>query len=184
MLKLDAIWSPDNQQNYFRLLLDAMAHPGQCYSITVIPDEGPAALVVLSTLLDNEVTLSDPHAILCSNDWSMLQVKEALAEQADYIVCDGKQSPIFLPKLGTLPCPEQSATLVLIVKELGSGDLQLHLEGPGIDGNRNLMISGLNSDWLERREDWVSSFPLGVDLIIVDNKQLAAIPRTTKVEML
>lgn len=184
MLNLDPIWLPDTQQIHFRLLLEAMARPGKCYPLTTVPEEGPCVLAVLSTLLDAEVTLADPHDLLRSDDWPMLQATSASVEQADYIVCDGSHAPSFTPKLGTLPSPEQSATLILVVDELGAGDIQLRLTGPGIADTETLQISGLDKQWLAMREDWVCAFPLGVDLILVDGKSLAALPRTTKVEVL
>ncbi len=184
MLNLDPIWMPDAQQIHFRLLLDAMARPGKCHSLTIAPEEGPAVLTVLATLLDAEVLLADPHTLLRSDDWHMLQVASAVVEQADYVICDGSRAPNFTPKLGTLPSPEQSATLILVVDELGQGDASLRLTGPGIADTESLLIKGLDKQWLEMREDWVCSFPLGVDLILLDGRQITALPRTTKVEML
>jgi alpha-D-ribose 1-methylphosphonate 5-triphosphate synthase subunit PhnH len=184
MLSLDPIWMPDTQQGHFRLLLDAMARPGTCHTLTTVPKEGHSVLAVLTTLLDAEVSLADPHALLRSDDWPMLQTKSATVEQADYVLCDGSRAPNFTPKLGTLPSPEQSATLILVVGELGQGDTHLKLTGPGIANTESLMINGLDTQWLTLREDWVCSFPLGVDLVLVDGGQLAALPRTTKVEVL
>lgn len=183
MLSLDPIWLPDTQQIHFRQLLEAMARPGKCYPLTTVPEEGPSVLAVLSTLLDAEVSLADPHDLLRSDDWPMLQATSASAEQADYVVCNGNRVPNFTPKLGTLPSPEQSATLILVVDELGEGDNQLNLTGPGIADTENLLIKGLDKQWLAMREDWVCAFPLGVDLILVDGKQLVALPRTTKLEV-
>ena len=184
MLSLDPIWMPDTQQSHFRLLLDAMARPGKCHTLTTVPDEGPTVLAVLATLLDAEVSLADPHTLLRSDDWPMLQTKSAAVEHADYVICEGSRAPNFTPKLGTLPSPEQSATLILVVDELGQGDTRLKLTGPGIADTESLMIKGLDKQWLAMREDWVCSFPLGIDFVLVDGKQLAALPRTTKVEVL
>ena len=184
MLNLDPIWQPDTQQACFRLLLDAMARPGQCHDIINIPVDRPVVLTVLATLLDAKVSLSDPHALLHRDDWPMLQAKTTTAEQADYVVCDGSYSPDFTPKLGTLPSPEQSATLVLMVDELHQDGIHLRLSGPGIADTRTLLIKGLDPQWLNLREEWNSAFPLGVDLILVDYRQLTALPRTTQVEVI
>jgi len=184
MLKLDPIWQSEIQQAHFRLLLDAMAHPGRCYSVTAQVKESPMALGILAILLDAEVSLADPHGSLKNEDWYLLQAKSMSPEQADYILCDGTLVPEFEPKLGTLPSPEQSATLVLVVNKIGQGDINLKLKGPGIAETEELAISGITSDWFSRREDWVCSFPLGVDFILVDDTQIVAIPRTTKVEII
>jgi len=183
MLKLDPIWQPDIQQTNFRLLLDAMAYPGRRFTIHAVPKEGHVALSVLATLLDAEVTLSDPYNLLRSDDWPMLQAKATSADKADYVLCDASQLPKFLPKLGTLPDPEQSATLILKVNKLGKGEKTLKLSGPGIKDIENLIVDGLNTEWLSNRDDWVCAFPLGVDMILVDEQHVAALPRTTKVEV-
>lgn len=184
MLNLDPIWQPDTQQACFRLLLDAMARPGQCHDIVYRPVDRPSVLSVLATLLDAEVSLADPHALLHRDDWPMLQAKSGSAEQADYVICDGNCTPNFTPKLGTLPSPEQSATLILLVDELGQQGIQLKLSGPGIDATETLLIKGLNPRWLSLREEWNSAFPLGVDIILADSRQLTALPRTTQVEVI
>lgn len=184
MLKLDPIWMADSQQANFRLLLDAMARPGKCQPLEITPEKGPAALALLATLLDAEVSLADPDNLLKEDNWPMLQVKSAHAEQADYIICDGSRAPNFIPKLGTLPSPDQSATVILMVDTIGDGNTHLKLTGPGIAKSNQLLIKGLDKQWLEKREDWICAFPLGVDFILVDDRQIVALPRTTKVELI
>jgi alpha-D-ribose 1-methylphosphonate 5-triphosphate synthase subunit PhnH len=184
MLNLDPIWMVDNQQANYRLLLDAMARPGRRHTLATLPENGPAVLAILATLLDAEVSLADPDNLLHQDDWPMLQVKSAQAEQADYIICNGSRAPDLTPKLGTLPSPDQSATLILVVDALGEGESHLQLTGPGIASSNRLMIKGLESQWLQMRENWVCAFPLGVDFILVDDRQVVALPRTTKVEII
>jgi len=183
MLKLDPVWQPDIQQANFRLLLNAMAYPGRYFALHAVPKEGHITLSVLATLLDAEVTLSDPYNLLREDNWPMLQVKSASADEADYVLCDASQLPNFSPKLGTLPNPDQSATLIVKVNKLGQGDLKLKLSGPGIKDFERLTVDGLNTEWLSKRNDWICSFPLGVDMILVDAQYVAALPRTTKVEV-
>ena len=187
MLKLDPIWQPEAQQLHFRLLLEAMSRPGRCQRLPVIPEDGPLALSVLASLLDAAVSLADPHGLLREQDWPMLLAQHATAEQADFILCDASRVPDFMPRLGSLPKPEQSATLILVLAELGTeldkADLLLKLSGPGIARHETLGVSGLAKEWIDRREDWVSAFPLGVDMILLDAVCIAALPRTTRVEL-
>lgn len=183
MLALDPIWMPDIQQTNFRSMLDAMARPGTCHRLGKTPSDGPAVLAVLATLLDAEVSLADPHKLLREDDWPMLQAVRVATELADYLVCDGGRIPDITPKIGTLSSPEQSATLILVVRALGRGDTLLNLSGPGIEHTCSQRISGLNRQWLDIREDWICAFPLGVDLILADETQIVALPRTTRVEL-
>lgn len=184
MLTIDRIWQADTQQAHFRLLLDAMSYPGKCLSLKILPEKSLVALTILSTLLDAEVSLADPHNLLNKEDWQMLQAKSEGSDQADFILCDASQAPDFTPKLGTLNCPEQSTTFVLVVDKLGEGDHKLNLTGAGIKENKTLLVKGLNSKWLSTRNEWCSSFPLGVDLILIDDQNISALPRTTKVEVI
>lgn len=184
MLQLDPVWQADQQQAQFRCLLDAMSRPGRCYPALVQGHEDELVLAILATLVDVEVTLADPHQLLAEEDWPMLQALSVSPALADYILCDARQAPTFTPKLGSLPNPEQSATLILVVNKLGAGDTRLNLTGPGIEHSSTLALDGLATDWLMRRAEWNSAFPLGVDWILADANQLTAIPRTTRVEIL
>lgn len=184
MLALDPIWQAETQQIHFRLLLDVMSRPGRCHLLHATPAEGSVALSVLASLLDREVSLADPHGLLREQDWPMLQATVAIPEQADFILCDGLYIPSFTPRLGSLPSPEQSATLILVVNELGRGDSCLRLTGPGIADVETLVVEGLAEEWISARNEWVSAFPLGVDMILVAEQQVAALPRTTRVELI
>jgi alpha-D-ribose 1-methylphosphonate 5-triphosphate synthase subunit PhnH len=166
------------------MLLEVMSRPGSKQALSITPKAGPTALAVLATLLDGAVSLADPHELLCEQDWTMLQTQQKPATEADYLICHGATAPDFTPLLGSLQSPEKSATIVLIVESVSHGDIQLKLSGAGIAKTRECSLQGLNPQWLSSREDWVCSFPLGVDLILVDDKEVMAIPRTTKVEVL
>lgn len=181
MLKLDAIWQADTQQAHFRLLLEAMSRPGRIYTLHTPCDR--AALAVLATVLDARVTLADPHRYLHPEDWLMLECAREAPGAADYILCRGEHPPAFEPRLGTLPEPEHSATLVIALDGLGQGDTRLRLRGPGIEHTQALSLDGLDPHWLNKRDDWVGAFPLGVDMILVDEKRIAALPRTTRIEV-
>lgn len=184
MLELSAIWKPEAQQQLFRGLLNAMARPGSLEK-SVSPQAGePIGLPVLAVLVDAAVTLADPHQLLRKSDWPFLHATEKPADTADYILCDGNRAAGFSPKLGTLNCPEQSATLIIAVGGFNAGATCLQLKGPGIAKAAKLRIDGLDPSWIQARQDWVCEFPLGVDLILVSETELAAIPRTTKVEVL
>jgi len=184
MLELSEIWKPEKQQQLFRSLLNAMARPGSLGSIVTPTNNEIIGLPVLAVLVDAAVSVADPHQLLQKNDWLLLQTTEKPADTADYILCNGNFVPDFAPKCGTLTCPEQSATLIIAVNGFHAGTTHLQLKGPGIAESTNLLIDGLDPSWIQVRQDWVCEFPLGVDLFLVSETQLAAIPRTTKVEVL
>lgn len=183
MLDVAPIWTPNIQQQNFRALLEAMSRPGSVESIQGSDIEA-TYVAVLATLVDGEVSLADPNGLLNELHWPLLQAQHVSADEADYVLCRGDQLPMLQPRLGTLSCPEQSTTLVIQTQSLTTGNLNLEVSGAGVNGTVNFCVSGLHSDWLAQREDWVCAFPLGVDMILVDETSVMALPRTTKVEVL
>lgn len=180
MIELEPIWRPEIQQRIFRNLLEAFARPGQVRDLTPWLGETNALQAVLATLMDGDVTLADPHGLLTRRDWSLLQARRSVPEEARYIVADGGCTPDFDPNLGTLESPEFGATLLLKVKAVDSGP-ELSLTGPGIKNRVSLCCLGLNPGWLDKRARWTSHFPLGVDMLIADHARIVALPRTTQI---
>jgi alpha-D-ribose 1-methylphosphonate 5-triphosphate synthase subunit PhnH len=180
-MKTETLWQPDHQQALFRQILKAMSYPG--HRVTLAEADSLADRAVLATLLDPTVSLCDHHGLLPASDWPLLAASHARAEDADFVLADGKLAPDFEPRTGSLDEPEQSATLVLRVDALGTGGTRILLTGPGIEKAEQLAVSGLHDDWLAKRADWVSAFPMGVDLILADAHHVVAIPRTTRLEL-
>ncbi|MGH1461909.1 MAG: phosphonate C-P lyase system protein PhnH [Neptuniibacter sp.] len=184
MLELASIWKPEVQQQNYRALLEAISRPGRIQNISFSQSDSDALTAILATLLDGEVSLSDPDKQISVDDWPMLQASAAEPDCADYIVCTGSKSPDFEPKLGTLSSPEYSATLLLQVESLSSGSSKIRAQGPGIETSEEFSVSGLCNDWLTAREDWVYAFPLGVDMLLIDHDRVLALPRTTQLELI
>jgi len=201
MINIAAMWLPEYQQQNYRSVLDAVSRPGSCKPLYF--DAGDRAFIaLLACLLDTSVTLADPHTLVNQDSLPLLQASMDRPEQADFIVCDGRAALDFIPKLGTLPSPELSATVVLLVEKIhdalvgdiedmgakgtsekAMSDVNLQLSGPGVNGTHQCAIKGLAEHWLAAREEWVSSFPLGIDILLVDDTRVMALPRTTKVEI-
>lgn len=179
-------------QSVFRLVLDAMAHPGRIVDLpspilpgneSGLPD---AAAAVALTLLDFETPA-----------W----LDRGFAGTADYlrfhcgapIVSDPKASRFgFAGELAALPAlqdfdlgsidfPDRSTTLVLAVPAL-EARAGLTLRGPGIKDRSGLKVGGLTAAFWKQRAELAALFPLGIDLVLACGRRLAAIPRTTNVE--
>ncbi|MBN2856456.1 MAG: phosphonate C-P lyase system protein PhnH [Halothiobacillaceae bacterium] len=182
---LEAIFNPNLQQAVFRAMLHAQSYPGLTVALPEAIDGQDTHRALLSALLDAEVSLADPDALLSDEtDWPFLEARRASVEQADFILADGARPQVLKPRLGTLDEPEQSATLVLRLSATENApQTSLHLSGPGIREPRSLSVNGLHPDWIQQRNGWVTSFPLGVDLILAGTMGLIALPRTTCVEI-
>ncbi len=183
---IKAIWLAETQQALFNSLMQVMSRPGRLDNWEQWLENSPAYLAVLATLLDGEVSLNDVHGLLTESDWPMLQAKKSEVELANYLLCDASKMVHIQPSLGTLSSPDFSATLILKVAQLSvkQGSMNLKLTGPGINGEAQVAVSGMEQAWLENRNGWCSAFPLGIDCILVDDTQIMALPRTTRVEIL
>jgi len=174
-------YMPQLQQLNFKVLMNAFAYPGR---IQNLHGKGPALEQVLATLIDGEVSLADPDALLNGDVRMRLEARVVNPECANFIVCRGNREPTFQPLLGTLEEPEHGATLILQVHSFDTSDTirPLVLKGPGIEQENTLHVTGLNESWLHRRAFWNAAFPTGVDFILVSENQVVALPRTTQVQ--
>jgi alpha-D-ribose 1-methylphosphonate 5-triphosphate synthase subunit PhnH len=180
-------------QAHYRLVLDSMARPGK---INVMPSpelttpQGihAAGALVGFALLNSDVSFyvdgpsaEDVSLYLLVNT----SARPAEAEEADYVYLDGTAAAEILYRLktGTLPYPENSATVIAAAEELGGENgLVLTLSGPGVDGERQLSVAGLNTALLEALVTINAEFPLGIDLVLTDpTGRIACIPRSSRV---
>lgn len=166
------------QQRAFRLILDAFSYPGRIVGLDTPADH--ALPLVLATLADGAASLADPHGLVCAQDRRRFGVPDAAPSAAQFVVMPGDRLPDFEIALGTLESPEQGATVLLLADALGPhGDLQL--SGPGIKGSTSLHVAGVDRRWWHMRALANSSFPLGLDLMLLCGRRLAALPRTVRV---
>lgn len=173
---LSAIWQTDTQQRAFRQIMQAFAHPGVVETLS-----DSALLLTLATLLDGATTLANPDRLVSASDWARLEAASSTSESAHFVLANGEAAPAFSPCLGTLESPEGGATLLLAVKALGSGTHFL-LSGPGIPGTGELAVQGLHPAWISARDGWNGAFPLGVDMLLLADDQIVALPRTTQLK--
>jgi alpha-D-ribose 1-methylphosphonate 5-triphosphate synthase subunit PhnH len=188
-------------QEHYRLLLDAMARPGTInvlprMSLTTPPAITSAAALVGFALLNADVSFyADGEAADIVTRY--LVVNTAATPEspgnADFVFAQGTASAALVAdmKKGTLPYPDEGATLVASVEALaseaqglgGKPYLALTLEGPGIKEKRTFFVSGLGSELIAGLQACNQEFPSGVDLILTDpGHRIACIPRSSRVE--
>ena len=181
-------------QSVFRAMLSAMAQPGRRQDIASGPEVPaplqPVAAAVCLTLLDVDTTLWMDEAARASEGLERFiafhcgcPVTEDPAEAAFALVTD----PLAMPPLGafgqgTPEYPDRSTTLVLQVQAL-NGDGGPLLRGPGIEDSRRFDAEPLPPGfWAQARANH-AGFPRGVDLIFAAPAHLAAVPRSTHLEI-
>jgi alpha-D-ribose 1-methylphosphonate 5-triphosphate synthase subunit PhnH len=180
-------------QRHYRQLLDCMARPGK---INVLPRPEwapPAGLHTAGALVG--FALLNPDVSFCvlgagaDTLTQYIQINTAAKTDAvalaDYIFMDG-DAPMPVAKRGTLPYPEESATLVVAVDRLSAegGDVAVSLTGPGVEGRRTFWIDGLDIAFLSQLRECNAEFPLGIDVVLTDAEQrIACIPRSSQIHI-
>lgn len=185
-------------QQTFRRLLQAMSEPGVIVQPPPVAALGPiysTTHALCLTLLDRQTPLwlspgfQEPqlrHNLHFHTGVPLTEQREA----AQFALAGGRElGDLDGFARGVAEYPERGCTLILQVEALANepsaraGDIALRLSGPGIERRRGLSIGGLGPvlvDYLVERPD---PFPQGLDLIFTDMRSLAAIPRTTQVEV-
>jgi alpha-D-ribose 1-methylphosphonate 5-triphosphate synthase subunit PhnH len=169
-------------QQVFRELMKAYSYPG----IMVSAERSGRDNIcdsVLHCLLDRQVSLFAESGIVADILLKRIQIKRMEAEYADFLIYPENCLPEGLkPKLGSLDHPEQSATIILLVNSLGEGPFQAQMRGPGIRHALSFHCSDSLTKWLYLRNEWCCNFPLGVDLLLIGDRGMVAIPRSLTID--
>lgn len=180
-------------QAHYRLLLDSMARPGKINVMPRLELTTPQGIHATGALVGFALLNSDVSFYVdgpMAEDVSLYllvntSARPAEAEAADYVYLNGTAAAEILYRLktGTLPYPESSATVIAAVEELGGETgLVLTLSGPGVDGERQLSVAGIDTALLEALVTINAEFPLGIDLVLTDPAgRIACIPRSSRV---
>jgi alpha-D-ribose 1-methylphosphonate 5-triphosphate synthase subunit PhnH len=178
-------------QTTFRSVMDAMARPGSVQRI-VAAAGAPAAMMrgtaaIALTLFDHDTPLwLDPRMSETSDVAKWLKFHTGAPVIADSSICSfaliGEARA--LPALdrfafGTNEYPDRSTTLILQVGSLTQGAL-FELRGPGIDGTATLRAEIEPHDLFDRLAVNSALFPRGIDVVLVHDDAIVAIPRTTR----
>jgi alpha-D-ribose 1-methylphosphonate 5-triphosphate synthase subunit PhnH len=178
-------------QSTFRSVMDAMARPGTVQRI-VAAAGAPAAMMrgtaaIALTLFDHDTALwLDPRMSGTTEVTRWLKFHTSAPVIADPSICSFAligDAPS-LPDLdrfafGSNEYPDRSTTLILQVESLTQG-LAFELRGPGIDGTAVLQAMIQPPDLFERLKINQALFPRGIDVVLVHDDAIVAIPRTTR----
>lgn len=179
-------------QSTFRSVMDAMARPGSVQRIVPMAGSpgpmmrGTAAIAL--TLFDHDTPLWLDARMSESADvvkWLKFHTGAPVVQDSSIasfaLISDG----VLLPTLerfalGTNEYPDRSTTVIIQVESLDSGR-GFELRGPGIDGVGTLQVLIKPFDLFERLRMNEALFPRGIDVVLVADDSVVAIPRTTRV---
>ncbi|CAL79034.1 putative PhnH protein, phosphonate metabolism [Bradyrhizobium sp. ORS 278] len=178
-------------QSIFRTVMEAMARPGQVMTIDGDVGRPPSMMAgvaaVALTLLDQDTPVWLDQAFARAADvgaWLKFHTGAPIVSQPDAASFALIAEPGALPDLasfalGTAEYPDRSTTLIMQVPSLAAGE-SFRLRGPGIDGTTALTATLAPADLFARLSMNQALFPRGIDVILVDDRSLVAIPRTTR----
>ncbi|MEX0285082.1 MAG: phosphonate C-P lyase system protein PhnH [Paracoccaceae bacterium] len=167
----------------FRAAMTAMARPGTVQDISGAEPPAPlsvAAGTLILTLCDPETGLAlcgacDTQAV---RDWVAFHTGASIVtpDRADFAVGDwAALQPITGFRIGTPEYPDRSATLIVEMDALrNEGAI---LSGPGIRDTARLALPDAAA---MARNGML--YPLGLDFYLTSGAQVAAVPRSTRIE--
>jgi alpha-D-ribose 1-methylphosphonate 5-triphosphate synthase subunit PhnH len=178
-------------QSTFRSVMDAMARPGSIQRIASAAGtpatmmRGTAALAL--TLFDHDTPVWLDSRMSATADiakWLKFHTSAPVVADSSIASFALVGSPENLPALdrfafGSNEYPDRSTTLVLQVESLTDGPM-LELQGPGIDGTAALRASIQPQDLFERLAINAALVPRGIDVVLVHDDSIVAVPRTTR----
>jgi alpha-D-ribose 1-methylphosphonate 5-triphosphate synthase subunit PhnH len=178
-------------QSTFRSVMDAMARPGSVQRIVPVTGtpgpmmRGTAAIAL--TLFDHDTPVWLDAPMLESHDvvrWVKFYTGAPLIQDTSIaafaVIANGAALPSLERfALGSNEYPDRSTTLIVQVDSLTAGR-SYELCGPGIDGATTLQASIRPADLFGRLSFNEDLFPRGIDVVLVADDAVAAIPRTTR----
>jgi len=183
--------SVSSAQSTFRVVMEAMARPGSVQRVTAsvgIPASmmrGTAAIAL--TLFDHDTPIWLDPTLSETTDvakwlkfFSGAPVTVDVAKCSFAVVCDLTGLPdLDRFALGSSEYPDRSTTLIVQVDNLTQG-VEYALRGPGINGTAMLRSSAGLRILFEQLAMNAALFPRGIDVVLVADDRVVAIPRTTR----
>ncbi|WP_407155751.1 phosphonate C-P lyase system protein PhnH [Bradyrhizobium sp. STM 3557] len=177
-------------QSTFRAVMEAIARPGSVQRVAVelgaVPGLMPATAAIALTLFDHDTPVwLDPRlAPGAVAAWVKFHTGAPVttkgAEASFALVADGASlPPLDSFALGSSEYPDRSTTVILQVESLSAGRA-CELRGPGIDGAARLNATIAPDDLFDRLAVNAKLFPRGIDVVLVHDDAIVAIPRTTR----
>jgi alpha-D-ribose 1-methylphosphonate 5-triphosphate synthase subunit PhnH len=179
-------------QAHFHALMDALARPGTIHDFPAALDApaplSPELAATALTLVDHEVSLWLDAPLAASKpvvDYLRFHTGARIvadpAEAAFALVSDIAAMPALAEfGQGSDDYPDRSTTIIVAVEGISAAGA-LELAGPGIRDRAGLGIAPWPPGLTDQIEANGAQFPRGVDLVFTSSRQVAALPRTTRV---
>lgn len=175
-------------QAAFRALMEAIARPGDIRTVrgAAAPAPlGPAAAALVQSLADYEtpIWLDGKLCVPAVKEWIRFHTGAPIVDDKRAAVFALIADPIAMPDftqfaLGSEEYPDRSTTLIVQIERF-RGEM-VHLSGPGIKHARDFAAEPLPDDFGQRIAANRELFPRGIDVVLVADDQIAALPRSVR----
>lgn len=174
---------PVDAAHAFRAAMSVMARPGRIETLDMASAPTPvsqAAAGLLLTLCDAETPLylAPGHDTDEVRSWVAFHIGAPIVPrgQAQFAIGTWQAlGPLAAYPVGTPEYPDRSTTLIVELQSLSQSGARL--AGPGIQTEARLSLPAIDPFQANR-----ALFPQGHDFFLTAGTQLAALPRTTRVE--
>lgn len=178
-------------QSTFRAVLGALARPGEIKPVRTpiqVPlPLTPAMAAIAQTLLDQDTPIWLDAPLAASPDvgaWLRFHTGAPIVRSPGECAFAFVREQMRLPPLdtfnqGTPEYPDRSTTLVVHIDGWNSGPA-LTFAGPGIKRQQRLTAGPLPAGMARRLSANRALFPCGVDLLLVAEDSVAALPRSIR----
>lgn len=176
----------------FRAIMKAMSRPGLVVDVPDILSPPapflPAAAAIALTLCDFQTPVWLSPRLISDGVRQYVRFHAGAPLVADHtqalfaFVADGDAVPD-LEELapGTHEYPDRSATMVIEVQAFRDSDIEV--SGPGIPVPSGFGAAGIGATFWEAMARNHDRFPLGIDVIFVTPRSMAALPRSTAIRL-
>jgi alpha-D-ribose 1-methylphosphonate 5-triphosphate synthase subunit PhnH len=187
-------------QRCFRSLLQALANPGQ-----VVTLEEPDAVAASAAVIPLALADIDTPVAVVGDEQLASEVSEAtraplvpVGEARLVALLHPARQLVGQCQTGSAEAPELGAKVGLACTRLAAGQgeeralrpaslsgVTIVLEGPGVEGTRNVSVEGIDRDVFEAIAAANRHFPAGLDAWLVDTEgHVVGLPRSTRTEVL
>lgn len=186
----------------FRSMLDSLSRPGSIFQLKALDSvEVPRCIIPILAIVDVETRFAVIDNISTSHNWSELigsatGAPPASLAESSWVAAlrePTRDEMEDLPR-GSALAPERGCGLVVACASLSEGfdhgdatqeSTSIALTGPGVDGQKNVTVTGISSYFFESLCDLNGAFPAGVDVWMVDQSgQILALSRSTQISIL
>ncbi|PSH60871.1 phosphonate C-P lyase system protein PhnH [Phyllobacterium sophorae] len=179
-----------DSQATFRALLSATSRPGTIIDIPS-PTTSPAPLgsaltAIALSLLDDTTPLWLDAALNTDSVTNYLRFHSGVRTVSDpreamfgFFSCADTLIDFDRFNRGDSFYPDRSATLVVQLPSL-TGGRPVSLSGPGIETETSVAPAGLPEGFWTHWNENAASYPVGIDLVLADQRSVLGLPRTTK----